>query len=68
MDGHNESELVSSWGAPTRVIDTRDGYRILTWENYSLQYKWGQFIQNVCSKSFTVDSRGTIIRWSYNGC
>jgi len=61
--GYNESELVSSWGAPKASIDTRDGYRVLTWENY-----WGQYRQNICRKSFTVDGAGKIITWSYSGC
>lgn len=61
--GYQESDVVSKWGAPTAAIDTRDGKRILTWESY-----WGQYGQNVCRKSFTVDESGEIIRWSYSGC
>jgi hypothetical protein len=61
--GHDESELVSSWGAPTASIDTRNGYRVLTWEDY-----WGQYGRNVCRKSFTVNGAGIITTWSYSGC
>jgi hypothetical protein len=62
-EGHYESDLVSSWGAPHSAIDTRDGQRILTWQSY-----WGQYGQNVCRKSFTIDGQGKITRWSYSGC
>jgi hypothetical protein len=61
--GRQESDLVSQWGAPNAAIDTRDGARILTWEQ-----RWGQYGQNICRKSFTVNSSGTIERWSYQGC
>lgn len=61
--GHYESELVSMWGAPYSAIDTRDGKRILTWQWY-----WGQYGQNLCRKSFTVDEKGKIVFWSYSGC
>ena len=61
--GHQESDVVSEWGAPTSAIDTRDGKRILTWESY-----WGQYGQNVCRNSFTRDESGKIIRWSFSGC
>jgi hypothetical protein len=61
--GSRESEVVSRWGAPDRVIDTRDGLRVLTWDQ-----RWGQYGQNTCSKSFTVDSGGIIHRWAYRGC
>lgn len=61
--GHKESELVSTWGAPHRAMDTRDGKRILTWES-----RWGNHRQNICSKSFTVNEKGVIEFWSYSGC
>ncbi len=61
--GHKESELVSTWGAPHRAMDTRDGKRILTWES-----RWGNHHQNVCRKSFTVNESGVIEHWSYSGC
>lgn len=61
--GHPESELVSKWGAPHRVIDTRDGKRVVTWER-----RWGQYGQNTCRQSFTVDEAGIIRQWSYDGC
>ena len=61
--GKRESEVVSQWGAPAAAIDTRDGQRILTWET-----RWGAYGQNVCRKSFTIDSAGVIHRWSYQGC
>ena len=60
---HRESELVSSWGAPHGAIDTRDGKRILTWES-----RWGQYGENICSKSFTIDESGVVRQWSYSGC
>ena len=62
-EGRSESELVSAWGAPAASIDTRDGQRVLTWETY-----WGQFGQRVCRKSFTVDPRGIVVRWAFEGC
>lgn len=61
--GSKESVLVASWGAPTSAIDTRDGMRTLTWENY-----WGQYNQNVCRRSFTIDEQAIIRTWSYSGC
>jgi hypothetical protein len=61
--GHRESELVSNWGAPYAAIDTRDGKRILTWQFY-----WGQYRENICRKSFTIDENGIIRQWSYSGC
>lgn len=60
---HKESELVSAWGAPDASLDTRDGVRVLTWES-----NWGQYGQNTCRKSFTVDASGTITRYSFSGC
>ena len=61
--GRTESELVSAWGAPDTSLDTRDGVRALTWEK-----RWGQYGQNTCRKSFTVNASGTIISYSYSGC
>lgn len=61
--GARESELLSSWGAPYSSINTQDGKRVLTWQNY-----WGQYNQNVCRQTFTVGSNGRIEHWSYSGC
>ena len=61
--GHDESKLLSNWGAPHASISTNNGQRILTWQSY-----WGTYGQNVCRKSFTIDGRGVITRWSYSGC
>jgi len=60
---HSESDLVSSWGAPNKVLDTRDGKRILTWES-----RWGDYGKNICKKTFTVDEKGIVRQWSYNNC
>jgi hypothetical protein len=62
--GHQESELVSTWGAPNKALDTRDGKRILTWE---FPWQLGQ-IYGTCRKSFTVDEAGIIKAYSYGGC
>jgi len=62
--GHKESELVSNWGAPHLVLDTRDGKRILTWEE---RQQLGQ-ITSLCRKSFTIDEAGIIKAYSYSGC
>ena len=56
--------LVSSWGAPSRVYDTSDGGKVLTWlTTWSNQY--GVY---TCTKSFTADKDGYLQRWTYNNC
>lgn len=62
--GHRESDLVSKWGAPNLMLDTRDGKRIITWEER--QYL-GQ-ITSLCRRSFTVNESGIIEAYSISGC
>ena len=51
--GHEEHELMSSWGAPDRTIESGN-MKIHTWDNKNMQ---GGV---VCTKSFTVKSNGRI--------
>ena len=52
--GSEEHELMSSWGAPDRTIESGDK-RIHTWDDRN---GYGEII---CTKTFTVDSKGIII-------
>ena len=57
--GRSESELVSSWGAPTRSLELKDGGRVLTWETKG---------RNGCTPSFVVDQSGIIRSTSHRNC
>jgi hypothetical protein len=61
--GAPESRLVSAWGVPDKVLDTRDGNRMMTWES-----RWGNRLQFVCRKTFTVDKGGIIRQGSWQNC
>lgn len=59
--GHDESELISSWGAPDSTFELKDGTKIYTWKrvwrnNYGTQEG---------RQSFTIDSNGKITKWRY---
>jgi len=51
--GSEEHELMSSWGAPDRTIESGDK-RIHTWD---ARNGYGEII---CKKTFTVESNGRI--------
>lgn len=57
--GHNVSELVASWGAPTNTVDLPDGTR-------TYGYVRG-FGRGECHTSFTADSKGLIMSSTSNG-
>ena len=62
--GQPEAQVLASWGAPDRTAALPDGSKVDTWvttwnNDYGLQ---------TCRKTFTVDSEGKIIKWSYSNC
>jgi hypothetical protein len=59
--GHEESELVSKWGAPDSIIELQNGNKVYTWKRmWSDQYGVYQGRQ-----SFTIDATGKVIKWSH---
>jgi hypothetical protein len=55
---------VSSWGAPSSRMLKSDGGETYTWRNIrSNQYRVWE-----CTQSFTTNSAGYIVGYSYNGC
>lgn len=62
--GSDESQLLSSWGAPNSSLEAGDGKKIHTWITL-----WN-YNGNVytCRQSFTIDTEGKVERWSYSGC
>ena len=63
--GSTESQLLQSWGAPDRTQALDDGSKIHTWVDTWFTQQ-GQPVQ--CRKTFTVDRRGQVVKWSYAGC
>lgn len=62
--GADESQLLSSWGAPDTSLDTADGKRIHTWKTL-WNYNGNMY---TCRQSFTIDTEGKVEKWSYAGC
>lgn len=63
--GHDDSDLVSKWGAPARSITLRDGKRVMTWQK--LWTDQGGTRQ-VCEQNFTLSPAGTVVDWSTTNC
>ncbi len=57
--GHNEAELVSSWGVPTSTLELKNGGRVLTYQTRG---------RNGCTPSFVVDQSGIITSTSSRNC
>lgn len=64
---HHKSELLQSWGPPTRRTDDGSGGEILSWESSRTS---GGFIgnnyirnTNIDYRDFYCDSQGRIYRW-----
>lgn len=62
--GHNESELIGSWGAPEKSFQNRDGSRVLTWKNY----RETDTTYGYCTQTFLANKEGIIQAWKYNFC
>jgi len=59
--GHQESDLISSWGAPDSMVELKDGTKVYTWkrvwnDNYGVHQG---------RQSFTINAEGKVIKWSY---
>jgi len=63
--GSQESQLLAAWGAPDTRVPLPDGGRVYTWLDTWYQQN-GQPAN--CRKTFTVDPRGVVVKWSYSGC
>lgn len=64
-EGRPVDELLSAWGAPDSRIQLKDGGQVLTWTTLWNDADYGI---HTCRKSFTVDSDGIIVKWSYSDC
>jgi len=62
--GHNIDDVSASWGAPSSVIQRRDGGATYTWTELSSN----RYGVHQCRKNFVTDRSGTIVSYSYNGC
>jgi uncharacterized protein YcfL len=59
--GKQESDLISSWGAPDSMVELKDGTKVCTWkrvwtDNYGVHQG---------RQSFTINAEGKVIKWSY---
>lgn len=63
--GHQDTELVSKWGAPVRTATLTNGSKVMTWEK--LWTDQGGTRQ-ICEESFTLSPAGVVLTWSANNC
>ena len=59
--GHDESKLLTSWGAPDTKMELDDGVKIYTWKrvwsnNYGIHHG---------RQTFTINADGKVTNWSY---
>jgi uncharacterized protein YceK len=76
-EGHHYSELIRSWGAPSRVVDDGAGGKVIVYEEYvdlgtsGRVDQWGNFhAQNngyTRKREFFADRDGIIRRWQWHG-
>jgi hypothetical protein len=80
--GKSETELVAKWGAPTKTYKTMDGSRELTYlyrhttssHGYSWYDSWGYLHvsrpvkhQTTTERSFTIDPKGEVFAYHWDG-
>ena len=80
--GHYESELIASWGKPTKITSDKKGGRIVVYE--SLKGIWGDTKDKhivggshyptgkrqegyAATRTFFVDEEGIIYGWKWSG-
>ncbi|MDY6836628.1 MAG: hypothetical protein SWH78_01520 [Thermodesulfobacteriota bacterium] len=80
--GHYQSELIASWGPPTRVVPDEEGGTVLTYE--SLKGTWGEEKDKrvvggthyptrprqegyAATRMFYVNKKGIIHSWKWSG-
>lgn len=63
--GSQESQLLAAWGAPDTRVSLTEGGTVYTWIDTWYQQN-GQPAS--CRKTFTMDTRGVVVNWSYSNC
>ena len=61
--GQQESDLISSWGAPDSIAELKHGTKVCTWKkiwNDNSGVRQGR-------QSFTINAEGKVIKSSYEG-
>jgi hypothetical protein len=67
--GHDQSEIMSKWGAPVRSADLPNGSKVLTWTQQWNNADEGEMpTMATCSMSFTFSPQGIATAWSAMGC